>query len=105
MSYSVTPSPDSERDLERLIDYFDERSAELAGRFLDAVRQTYGFLISNPEAGQICRFRDPEAAGIRVWPVDDFKNHLIFYRLTEDGIEVVRVLHGARDIESLFEQR
>ena len=25
-------------------------------------------------------------------------NHLIFYRPIDDGIELVRVLHGARDI-------
>jgi toxin ParE1/3/4 len=29
-------------------------------------------------------------------------NYLIFYRPLADGIEIVRVLHGARDIDSLF---
>jgi len=28
---------------------------------------------------------------------------LIFYRPIEDGIEVIRVLHGAREIEQLLE--
>jgi toxin ParE1/3/4 len=31
-------------------------------------------------------------------------NHIIFYRQIEDGIEVVRVLHGRRDIGALFAQ-
>jgi toxin ParE1/3/4 len=83
MPRKITPSPESERDLEGLIDYFDERSAELAGRFLDAVRRTYDFLIANPEVGQICQFRDPQAVGMRVWQVDGFRNYLIFYRPTQ----------------------
>lgn len=32
-----------------------------------------------------------------------FPNHLIFYRPVEDGIEVLRVVHGAQDIEAIFE--
>jgi plasmid stabilization system protein ParE len=32
-----------------------------------------------------------------------FENHLVFYRPFKDSIEVIRVIHGARDIEKLFE--
>jgi toxin ParE1/3/4 len=32
-----------------------------------------------------------------------FRNHLIFYRPIDDGIEIVRVLHGARDWQNLLE--
>jgi toxin ParE1/3/4 len=38
-------------------------------------------------------------AGILGFPVEDY---VIFYRQVSTGIEVVRVLHGARDIEALF---
>jgi toxin ParE1/3/4 len=38
-----------------------------------------------------------------MWRVRGFERYLIFYRPTDDGIDVVRVLHGSRDIESLFE--
>jgi toxin ParE1/3/4 len=40
---------------------------------------------------------------MRVWPVKGFENHLIFFRPIDGGIEVIRVLHAARDIESVFE--
>ena len=33
-----------------------------------------------------------------------FPKHLIFYRISENEIEVIRVIHGARDIENLFEE-
>lgn len=38
--------------------------------------------------------------GLRSFRVKDFANHRIFYRPREQGIEVVRVLHGARDLDN-----
>ena len=35
-------------------------------------------------------------------PVRKFDNYLIFYRSTPEGLEIVRVVHGARDLPSLF---
>ncbi len=32
-----------------------------------------------------------------------FKNYLIFNQSFEGGVEILRVLHGSRDIESIFE--
>jgi toxin ParE1/3/4 len=32
------------------------------------------------------------------------RDYLVFYRLVDDFVEVVRVLHGARDIEALLEE-
>ncbi len=30
------------------------------------------------------------------------QNYLIFYRAASEGVEIVRVLHGARDLDALF---
>ena len=38
-----------------------------------------------------------------MWPVRGFEKHVIFYRPVATGIDVVRVLHAARDIEAIFE--
>jgi toxin ParE1/3/4 len=35
---------------------------------------------------------------LRVWPVPGFDRHLVFYVERADYIDVLRVLHGARDI-------
>jgi toxin ParE1/3/4 len=40
------------------------------------------------------------APGIRSFP---FGPYIIFYRVVTGAIEIVRVLHGARDIENIFE--
>ena len=39
---------------------------------------------------------------MRRWPVKDFENWLVFYLPKRDGVEIVRVLHGARDLDSIF---
>ncbi len=46
------------------------------------------------------RKRDSLVTSLRSFPVG---NYLIFYCPVNKGIEVIRVLHGARDIQNLFE--
>ena len=57
-----------------------------------------------PELGQRQEFGRKELAGLRVWQVQGFENYLIFYRPIERGIEVLRVLHAARDIGAAFDE-
>jgi toxin ParE1/3/4 len=45
---------------------------------------------------------NPRLASLRVWPIVGFPNHLIFYRPIDGGIEVIRVLHGARDVDRVL---
>lgn len=45
------------------------------------------------------RRRDELAPGVQSFP---FGRYIVFYRVVSDAIEVVRVLHGARDIETIF---
>ena len=45
------------------------------------------------------RARDELAPGVRSFP---FGRYVVFYMPLDDGIDVVRVLHGARDIDAVF---
>lgn len=56
-------------------------------------------LLDNPRAGSPGRFGSSRARGIRFWPLRGFESYLVFYRVDEDDIDVVRILHGARDVE------
>ena len=103
MNREVTRQPKALRDLEGQVDYFKEISIELADRFVDAIEESLRFLLANREVGQICNFIRPETVGIRVWAVHGFRNHLVFYRPTAEGIEVVRVLHGAMILKACLE--
>jgi len=102
MEHRVSRKPEVRRDLVELSQYISNDNFDAALRFLDAAKRTFNFLATNPESGQVCRFADPESAGLRVWPMDGFRNYLIYYRPTSDGVDVARVLHGARDVEAIF---
>ncbi|MFN5952254.1 MAG: type II toxin-antitoxin system RelE/ParE family toxin [Dolichospermum sp.] len=39
---------------------------------------------------------------IRQWRIKNFKDYLIFYKVQEEQVEVLRVLHGGRDLEDLL---
>jgi toxin ParE1/3/4 len=45
------------------------------------------------------RAREELVPGLRSFP---FRRYVIFYMPTGDGIDVVGVLHGARDIDAVF---
>lgn len=45
---------------------------------------------------------NPRLMRMRRWPVTGFENYLVYYRPLRDGIEIVRILHGARDIARLL---
>jgi toxin ParE1/3/4 len=102
MASHILRRPQVRREVVDLADHTSHDSFEVAIRFLEAVERTFEFLATNREVGQVCGFANPSATGLRVWPVDGFRNHLVFYRATADGVEIVRVLHGARDFEVLF---
>ncbi len=57
-----------------------------------------GMIADHPLIG---RTRDELRLGLRSLPVDKY---LIFYTCRLSEIEIVRVLHGSRDIAALFKQ-
>jgi len=76
----------------------EEASEETADRFLDSVDETLSNLVEMPLIGRFLDLNSEKLKDIHVWRVKDFEKWLIFYHLTEDGIEVVRLLHGTRDL-------
>lgn len=60
-------------------------------------------LLKTPGMGVPRTFRNPRLKGIRMRPIPGFAKVLIFYRPLDRGIEIIRVLHGARDIRATFE--
>jgi len=59
-------------------------------------------ILRNPHSGAPCRFALTELRGIRRVPVSGFPKHLIFYSVEDNEVLILRVLHGARDLESLL---
>jgi toxin ParE1/3/4 len=82
-------------DLEEIVRYLDGRSGD---RFLEEFSKATPLLAEMPRLGTVRRKRG-KLKGVRSWPLITFGPYLIFYLPLSDGIEVLCVYHGARDIE------
>ncbi len=88
------------RDIESIIDYVAENSSfDLAEHLLDKINDKCKRLTNFPSMGQK---RDELALNVRSFPIDSY---LIFYRAIADGIEILRVVSGYRDLKNLFLQQ
>jgi toxin ParE1/3/4 len=104
MPSQIQKTPQAANDLIDIASYIAEDNLDAAERFLDAAEEAFALLASMPSMGRAVIFQSPAAQGIRVWRIQGFPRYLIFYRAVAHGIEIVRVLHAARDIERLFEE-
>ena len=96
--------PAARTDLSEQFAYIAQDSLDAANRFLAAAEAALTRLAEMPGIGAPPRVRNSRLAGVRQWSIRGFEQHLIFYRETEDGIEVLRVLHGARDVRRILEE-
>ena len=88
---------DAELDALGYFQYIHTHNPDAAIRFLAAIDQTVEGLAEQPMKGRLRRFRGRDLKDIRSWRVDDFENYLIFYRASNERIEVLRIKHGAMD--------
>ena len=79
--------------------YIGQNSPASAERFMDATEGTFKQLDEMPGMGHLYESSDSRLRGIRVWSVKGFQSHLIFYRPFDGGIEILHLIHGARDID------
>lgn len=89
-------TPQAEDDLVEVWAYIAEDSEEAADRFLGRIENACRRLAENPLTG---RDRSQLAPRLRSLAMSSY---VLFYRPRSDGIELIRVLHGARDLPALF---
>lgn len=79
-------------DYEEIWSYLAVRDLSAADQLIDQLDATLEVIASTPRMG---RRMEELAPNLRSFPVG---NYLIFYRPLEDGVQLIRLLHGARDI-------
>jgi toxin ParE1/3/4 len=84
-------------DLDEIWFYIAGDNPGHADKLIRSVTSRFPTLASIPEIG---RLREELAPRLRSFAVG---NYVIFYRVIENGVEIVRVLHGARDLQPIFE--
>ena len=86
-------------DLEDQYAYLGQHNNEAADRFLAAAQKAMEEIRQTPGIGWQKPSKNRLLLGIRVWRLPGFPNYLLFYREAGDAIEIIRILHGARDLE------
>lgn len=85
--------------------YAENADIQTADRFLAAVDSIVTLLAERPELGYKVSLHKPEVKGMRRFPLlDGFEKIILFCFPLTDGIELVRVVHGSRDLEQLLNE-
>lgn len=92
----ATRSEEAERDFDAIIDRMSGTNPEKAGEFAALVAAQCDIVAAHPKMG---RSRESLRAGLRSFVVD---RCVFFYRITDDGILIVRIIHGSQDADSIM---
>ena len=84
------------QDLKGIIDCFATRNVETGEKLPIEFKKKCHYLVQFPQIGRKYQHIHSYLRGL---PLDGY---IIFYRLTEEGIEIMRVVKGNRDLEALF---
>ncbi|MGD0662558.1 MAG: type II toxin-antitoxin system RelE/ParE family toxin [Syntrophorhabdales bacterium] len=95
---SIILLPRAVADLAEIWDYISDDNEARADAFIDLLDRKIQMLAARPQMG---RAREELAEGLRSFPVG---RYVIFYRSTPKNIEIVRILHSARDLPALFDE-
>jgi toxin ParE1/3/4 len=82
--------------------YACEAGLRVAQRFFVQAEATFTRLAGMPGLGTRYVHEHPALAHVRFFPISRFRKYLVFYRPVGGGVEIVRVLHGARDIAGIL---
>ena len=88
---------EAKADLAKIGEWIAEESPEQAFSFVRELEEHCARLVEMPRAYALVRRH--ESSGVRRAPHGDY---LIFYRVTADAVEILHILHGARDYESML---
>jgi toxin ParE1/3/4 len=93
---NIVRTPAAKRDLAAITDYIAAENLTAALGFYDEIDRLLNMIAQYPEMGEAVDHLSP---GLRRFTLG---NYLLFYRHVDEEIELIRVLHGARDIDRLF---
>lgn len=91
-------------DIEEIVWYYQqEAGGEIVERFREAVRRTVRMLADRPRLGAAKPWLTEGESELRTFLLcAPFDMYIIYYRPTDYGIFVLRIIHGARDAFGLL---
>ena len=104
MPFAVQLTDDAARDLEEIVDYISRQDAPGSAEYvLERIEQALQALSALPERGSYPR--ELLDLGIREYREVFFKPYRIIYRVMGDGVYVMVIADGRRDMRALLERR
>ena len=104
MPFAVQLTDDAARDLEEIVDYISRQDAPGSAEYvLERIEQAFQGLSALPERGSYPR--ELLELGIREYREVFFKPYRIIYRVMGDGVYVMVIADGRRDMRALLERR
>lgn len=103
MKYQLRVRPAADSDVDAAADYIAQHSLGAALKFYDAVDLTYRQLRDHPKRWRLYEIGHPRLTDLRKRSVETFRSYLVFYRIDGAVVEIIRVLHGARDLPSILD--
>ncbi len=100
---TVVFNPVAVDDLEEIVNYIMQDNSVAAEAVRHDILNTAESLGDQPGLGIRPRFSAPRFAGIRYLPSEHYPTYLLFYRELSEEIEVLRIIHGARNLPALFD--
>jgi toxin ParE1/3/4 len=100
---TVVFNPVAVDDLEEIVENISQDNCVAAEAVRRDILDTAESLADEPGLGIRPRFSAPRFASIRYLPCEQYPNYLLFYRELGEEIEVLRIIHGARNLPALFE--
>lgn len=92
----------ADEDITEQVAYIAGERPAVAHRYAIAVEHAFERIRDLPEIGVPRSYGARHLRAVRVWPVPGFRRFLIFYRVTPRTVEVIRVLHSARDVPRIL---
>lgn len=89
-------------DLDEHVLFISRDSVDAAMRLFDSAHRSYRQISKMPQMGTVCDIPNPRLMGLRRSYVKGFRNYVIYYIPRDDEIEIIRLLHGARDRENIL---
>lgn len=93
-------TPEARRDLRELWAFIADDDLDVADRVLDEMTAAFARLAQMPGLGHTRR--DLTARPVLFWPV---YSYLIVYRPHREPLQIIAVIHGARDVYRILQNR
>ncbi|MEA5570526.1 type II toxin-antitoxin system RelE/ParE family toxin [Calothrix sp. UHCC 0171] len=105
MNYRLIVKNQATQDLRQQANYILVNvNTDVAIKFLNAAEVTFVQLAKTPGIGKVTQLVVSRLGEIRQWRIKNFQDYLIFYRIQDANVEILRVFHGARDLADVLSE-